>query len=60
MAEKAGIERMERQGFGALQPAAGVAAMAKMLAGLTTAAMEPQLLSSVFLWDRYMTEPFLL
>jgi len=24
MAEKAGIERMERQGFGALQPAAGL------------------------------------
>lgn len=60
MAEKTGIERMERQGFGALQPAAGVAAMAQMLAGLATAATKPQLLSSVFLWDRYMTEPFLL
>ncbi len=60
MAEKADIERMERQGFGTLQPAAGVAAMARMLSGLATAAIGPQLLSSVFLWDRCMTELFLL
>ena len=112
MAEKAGIERMERLGFGALQPAAGmslehltccpsrqslrsgpprsvpmkvqdfpvaparcmrmhmrvcirlevarsvwdaagVAAMAQMLAGLGASITGPRLLSSVFLWDRW-------
>lgn len=52
MAEKAGIDRMQRLGFGALEPAAGVAAMAQMLMRLAAGATGPNLLSSVFLWDR--------
>jgi acyl carrier protein len=55
MAEKAGIARMERLGFGALQPAAGMAALGSALAGLCRSAAAqtpPRLLASVILWDR--------
>ena len=54
MAEKAGIERMERLGFGALQPVAGLAALGRLLASLVSRAdrTAPMLMASVILWDR--------
>ena len=48
MAAKAGIERMARLGFGAIEPQAGMAAISSILAGQPA----PQLLGSVFFWDR--------
>ena len=55
MAEAAGIERMQRMGFSALQPAAGLAVLGSLLAGLRSCVAQPapQLMASVILWDRY-------
>jgi hypothetical protein len=60
MAERAGVERMERLGFGALQPAAGMAALGAILRGLAgqnrLQIAPPALMASVMLWERcYMT-----
>ena len=54
MAGKAGLARMERLGFGAIEPAAGAAAFGAALRSLNGggAASAPQLTGSVFLWDR--------
>jgi hypothetical protein len=52
MAAHAGLERMERLGFGAIQPAQGAAALGAMLRALHGAAAPPQLLASVFFWER--------
>ena len=51
MAAKAGVERMARLGFGAVDPYAGMAAIGSILAGLGSETV-PQLLASVFYWDR--------
>lgn len=52
MAERAGIERMERIGFGALKPAAGMAALGELLGGLRAGVTSANLTASVILWDR--------
>ena len=52
MAAKAGVERMARLGFGAVEPCAGMAAIGTILAGLGSHTA-PQLLASVFYWERY-------
>lgn len=49
MAARAGIERMERLGFGGIQPLAGMSALSAILA----APQAPQTMGSVFFWDRY-------
>ena len=51
MAARAGVERMARLGFGAVAPEAGMAAIGRLLAALGNAA-PPQLLGSVFFWER--------
>ena len=51
MAAEAGIERMARLGVGAIEPHAGMAAIGKILAG-SGSSLSPQLLGSVFFWDR--------
>ena len=51
MAAKAGIDRMARLGFGAVDPHAGMSAIGSILANLHSAAT-PSLLGSVFFWDR--------
>ena len=51
MAAEAGIERMARLGFGAIEPHAGMAAIGKILAG-SGSSLPPQLLGSIFFWDR--------
>lgn len=52
MAERAGIERMERIGFGALKPAAGIAALGGLLGGLRAGVTSANLTASVILWER--------
>ena len=53
MAAKAGIERMERMGFGALEPGAGMAALGSLLGSLRAARCPPgSLIASVILWER--------
>ena len=58
MAAHAGLERMERLGFGAIAPGAGMAALAALLGGLSSAGscgmvgiQPPTLVASVFFWD---------
>ncbi|BDA51455.1 probable oleandomycin polyketide synthase, modules 5 and 6 [Coccomyxa sp. Obi] len=60
MAAKAGIERMERMGFGALEPGAGMAALGSLLGSLRAArCTPPSLTASVILWDRLkVTAPY--
>lgn len=59
MAAKAGIERMERLGFGALEPGAGMAALGSLLGGLRATRCTPaSLIASVILWDRYGVRRF--
>jgi len=53
MAAHAGLERMERLGFGAIQPEQGAAAIGSMLRMLGSPRARPQLLASVFFWDRF-------
>ena len=50
MAAKAGVERMARLGFGAIQPQAGMAAISEILGSPSSS----QLLGSVFFWDRFV------
>ena len=52
MAERAGIRRMERIGFGALKPAAGMAALGSLLGGFKAGETPASLTASVILWDR--------
>lgn len=59
MAAHAGLERMERMGYGAIRPSAGMAAIASLVqsVGARTVAAEcgalpPVLLASVFYWRR--------
>ena len=62
MAAHAGLERMERLGFGAVRPAAGMALVRSLLgalggAGSAAAGLPPaRLLASVFFWDRVKVE----
>lgn len=53
MAAKAGVERMARLGFGAIEPAAGMAAISAVVAA-GPSSMPAQLLASIFFWDRLM------
>ena len=55
MAAKAGLERMARLGFGAVQPTAGMSALGCLLRSLGAAGCGAQLLASCFLWDRCAT-----
>lgn len=53
----AGLERMERLGFGAIQPDAGMAALSSWLGALdgragVAADLQPTLVGAVFFWDR--------
>lgn len=52
MAARAGLQRMERLGFGAIEPAAGMMALTRLLASIGQPHLPAQLLGSVFLWDR--------
>ncbi len=52
MAAKAGLERMERLGYGAIAPAAGMAALCALLGSAGGASTVPQLMGSVFQWAR--------
>ena len=56
MAASAGLERLERLGFGAIPPAQGAAVLGEMLRALGAATAQPQLLASVFFWDRLKTK----
>ena len=56
MAAKAGIDRMARLGFGALAPDTGMAAIGRIIAGIGSLGT-PQLLGSVFFWDRSQAFP---
>ena len=52
MAAKAGLERMARMGFGAVQPMAGMSALGCLLGSIGSAACGAQLLGSCFFWNR--------
>lgn len=53
MAAAAGIERMARLGFGAIQPRTGMAAMAALLRCLQGGSPPAaQVMGSAFFWDR--------
>ncbi len=55
MAAAAGIERMARLGFGAIQPGAGMAAMGALLRSLQGHGPAPaHVMGSAFFWDRYV------
>lgn len=60
----AGLERMERLGFGAIRPSAGMAVITALLRGLGSGGdlpgpaagssrLPPSLLASVFYWDKF-------
>ena len=55
MAAKAGVARMERLGFGAVEPAAGAAVLGALLRSLGGLRAPAQLTGSVFFWDRCET-----
>ena len=57
MAAKAGLERMARLGYGAVQPEAGMAALGCLLGHAGSPACGPQLLGSCFHWDRCPAQP---
>ena len=59
MAAKAGIERLERLGFGGIRPEAGAAALGALLRSLggNGGVAVPQLMGSVFYWDRSAFSP---
>lgn len=55
MAAKAGLERMERLGFGAVSVQSGMAMMGKLLSSIGTGAANPlrsQVVASVMYWGR--------
>ena len=52
MAAHAGLERMERMGFGAIAPSQGVNALGGIIASVG-ATLPPQLVASVFFWQRF-------
>ncbi|KAK9866522.1 hypothetical protein WJX84_008502 [Apatococcus fuscideae] len=53
MAAAAGIERMARLGFGAIQPNTGMAALGSLLRSLQgSCPAAPQVMGSAFFWDR--------
>ena len=52
MAARSGLQRMERLGFGAIPPLAGMLALSSLLAAVGRNTAAPQLLGSVFFWDR--------
>ncbi len=53
MAAKAGVARMERLGFGAVEPGAGAVVLGALLRSLGGPKAPAQLTGSVFLWDRW-------
>lgn len=52
MAARAGVERMERLGYGSISPRAGVAALGAYLLKLDRGLAIKATLASVFLWSR--------
>jgi hypothetical protein len=52
MAARAGVERMERLGFGAINPQAGVAALGCLLIGVGRGEPCGPTTASIFIWDR--------
>lgn len=53
MAANAGLERMKRLGFGAIEPMKGVAALTYILSEQTLTGARGQILASLFYWDRF-------
>lgn len=43
---------MERLGFGAIDPLAGMLALSRILSGIGQLGVPPQLMGSAFIWDR--------
>ena len=56
MAVAAGLERMERLGFGAIEPPKGLAALIYILSEQTLPDAYGQIIASVFYWDRFELE----
>ena len=53
MAARAGVGRMERLGFGLINPSAGVAALGRLLLATASGQACSSVVASVFLWDRW-------
>ena len=53
MAARADLQRMQRLGFGAIAPVAGMMALSRLLSAIGQPHVPAQLLGSIFIWDRH-------